>query len=131
MALHKMLHVQDPKKEIMDKFADVLANVDLFHNQVLVATYMRPNKTAGGIILTDKTTTEDKYQGKVGLVLKKGPAAFKDDERFKFYGVDVEVGDWVFYRAADGQQMALNGEHVRILEDTRVRGKVKQPDMVL
>ena len=67
-----MLHETNPKLTILDALGDI-SNVELFHNQVLLATYLRPTKTKSGLILTDSHVDEDKYQSKVGLLVKRGP----------------------------------------------------------
>jgi len=123
-----MLHEVEPEKEIIDRIGD-LSTVDIFNNQVLCAIYVRPTKTKSGIILTDNTRAEDKFQGKVGLVLKKGPRAFKDDGDW-FEGCDVQEGDWVFFRVSDGWPLTINGVDCRLLDDTIVRGKIDHPDRV-
>jgi len=72
MPYRRMNHSVDPKKVILDEMGDI-SKVELFNNQVLVAIYMRPEKTASGILLPGQTRDEDKYQGKAGLVIKLGP----------------------------------------------------------
>lgn len=129
-AVLKMDHKIDPKKEIMEKIGD-LSGIELMHNNILVATYVRPEKTASGIIMTDKFRKEDEYQGKVGLVIKKGPLAFKDDGPYKWHGQDVEPGEWVWYRISDGWQMTINGVHCRVFEEAHIRGKLASPDLIL
>lgn len=127
--LMRMKHDADPK-EAMREAAGDLSGVELLHNQVLVATYKRPEKTAGGIILTDNTRKEDEYQGKVGLVLKKGPMAFVDDGHVQFHGQNVEIGDWIAYRHSDGWPISVNGCHCRIIEDSHVKLTLDDPDRV-
>ena len=123
-----MLHEVEPSKELFDRVGD-LSNIEIFNNQVLCAIYIRPTKTKSGIIITDQTRAEDKFQGKVGLVLKKGTRAFRDDGEW-FEGVVVEPGDWVFFRVSDGWPININGVECRLLDDTIVRGKVDHPDRV-
>ena len=62
-----MDHDVDPKEKLLSELGD-LSQVEIFNNQVLVAVYIRPNKTKSGLYLSDKTTDEDRYQGKVGLL---------------------------------------------------------------
>lgn len=125
----RMLHTVDPKQALLDEVGD-LAGMEVFGAEILVAIYKRPEKTAGGIILADTTRAEDKWQGKVGLVLKKGPAAFKDDDRTKFYGVDVEVGDWVYFRPSDGWFATVGNTEIRQMQDVHIRGRIPRPDFV-
>lgn len=124
-----MDHEDDPKKKILEEIGDI-TNVDVFNTQVLVAVYIRPQKTKSGLYLTDKTTDEDRYQSKVGLVLKKGPSAFVDDRDQWFKNVSVDVGDWIIHRASDGWSVTINNVLCRMLEDTSVKGKVDHPDRV-
>lgn len=107
-----------------------LKKLSLFSGRVLVAIYISPSKTKGGIILTDKAKQEDVYQGQVGLVLKKGPLAFRDDEVTKFHGQDVQVGEWVAFRPGDGKRIQINGVDCRIIEDTAIDAIVDDPTIV-
>lgn len=129
-SLHTMGHGADPAKKIKEQAGD-LSQLELTGVSVLVGTYIRPSVTAGGIHLTDKFLDEDKYQGKVGLVLKVAAGAFIDGAVDKFNGFSVKEGDWVFYRVADGFSLSLNGQICRILEDVHVKGRIPGPDMVL
>lgn len=103
-----------------------------FFNQILVGIYMGPEKTAGGIIRPDSNRDEDKWQGKVGVVIKKGVMAFQSNERdgTEFYGQDVQIGDWVVYRISDGFPIDINGVHCRLIEDVHVKGRVSDPTMI-
>lgn len=125
----KMVHESDPKEEVRKAVGD-LSGITLMHNQILIGTYVRPEKTASGVYLPNQTRKEDIHQGKVGLVLMKGPLAFMDDERNKFHGQNVEVGDWVFYRVSDGWQLNINDHHCRMMEEVHIRGKLKSPDSI-
>ena len=124
-----MSHIEDPANEIRKRIGDI-SKIEVLHNQILVGVYIRPEKTKGGILLTSQTRDEDRYQGKAGLVLKKGPLAFVDDENNKFHGQNVDVGDWVFYRVSDGFPLVLNGTLCRLLEEVHVKGKIPSPDVV-
>lgn len=125
-----MAHDADPKDEILAKVGS-LDDLEVFHNQVIVALYVRPQKTKGGILLTDGTRGEDKYQGKVGLVLKIGPQAFVSDEKTDFHGQKIEVGDWVFFKASDGWPLSINAVDCRIIDNEfLVRGRIASPDVI-
>jgi co-chaperonin GroES (HSP10) len=124
-----MKHAVDPREVIMKNVGD-LSSVEIFNNQILVAIYIRPEKTSGGVLLPNQTRDEDKWQGKMGLVLKKGPSAFVDESQNWFNGVDVAVGDWVFFRPSDGWGLEVNGVLCRLLDDTVIRGRTPGPDMI-
>ena len=124
-----MDHALDPKKELISVLGDT-SNVEIFNNQILVAIYIRPEKTVGGIILTNTIRDEDKWQGKIGLVIKKGPSAFVDDSKNWFNGITLDVNDWVIFRPSDGWGLTINGIMCRLLDDTVIRGRVSHPDQV-
>lgn len=124
----------DPKKALLDSLGDV-SGFEMFHNLVMVATYIEPEMTPGGIIKPDRTLAESRFQGKVGLVIKCGPLAFQDDNVAKFGGKTLKPGDWVFYRPADGMELFSvdkkdGGTSCRIFEDTKIMGRVPNPAIV-
>jgi co-chaperonin GroES (HSP10) len=129
MPFMTMEHLEEPKKKILDEIKDV-SQVEIFNNQILVAIYIRPSKTKSGIYLSDKTTDEDRYQSKVGLVLKKGAQAFVDDTNTWFSDVEVNENDWILFKPSDGWSITVNNVLCRILDDTAVKGRVDQPDRV-
>jgi co-chaperonin GroES (HSP10) len=124
-----MEHATDPKQKLLDDIGDI-SSFEIFNNQILIAIYIRPNKTKSGIYLSDQSREEDKVQGKVGLVVKKGPAAFVDDTSEWFKDISVEVNDWVVIRPSDGWAITVNNVLCRIVDDTAVRGKIDVPDRV-
>ena len=124
-----MKHDVDPKKDLLTTLGDT-SGVDVFNNSVLVAIYVRPSRTKSGIYLTDSYTSEDRIQGKAGLVVKKGPRAFVDERGEWFADADINEGDWVIFRPSDGWAINVNGVACRLIDDTAIRGKVDQPDRV-
>jgi len=124
-----MAHEKDPADVIREEVGD-LSKVDLFHNQILVGVYKRPEKTKGGIIITQKSAGEEVFQGVVGLVLKVGPTAFQNDNHNDFKGQNVEPGQWIVYRTSDTHKVAINGTICRLLEDAHVKLRVPHPDVV-
>jgi len=125
----KMLHEADPRDELIKSVGD-LSKVKIFNNHILCAVYKRPEKTKSGLYLTDNTRKEDEYQGKVAVVLKKGPFAIQDDAQTSFNGQDVAEGDWVVFRVSDGWQVTVNGVLCRMLQDIQVRMTIDSPDVV-
>ena len=125
----EMEHDGDPKKTLLKQIGNI-NNVEIFNNQILCAVYVRPEKTKGGIVLPDQHRSEDKIQGKVGLVVAMGPSAFIDETNTWFKDVDVDLHDWIIFRPSDGWSVTVNGVLCRILDDTNVRGRVKHPDHV-
>ena len=116
-------------EKLLEDIGDI-SSVEIFNNQILVAVYVRPQKTKSGIYLSDQSREEDKIQGKVGLVVKKGPSAFVDEANEWFKDVSVEVNDWVVFRPSDGWSITVNNVLCRMIDDTAIRGKVDAPDRV-
>lgn len=128
--LHDMAHDEDPKELLLKKIGD-LSSLRLSGAQVLVATYIRPERKKSGIILTNSVREEDKFQGKCGLVLKLGPLAYKATEKLDFGGYSVAPGTWVWYRPMDGYALSVNGVHCRVLDDVEIKGDIDHPDVVI
>lgn len=128
--LHEMQHDEDPKELILKKIGNT-DGIRLSGAQVLVATYIRPERKKSGIILTQKLREEDQFQGKCGLVIKLGPLAYKENDKLDFGGYKVKVGDWVFYRPVDGYALSVNSQHCRVLDDVEIKGDLEHPDMIL
>lgn len=120
---------KNPKLEIIKQMGD-LSSVDIKFNMILLATYFRPEKTAGGIIRPDSNKDEDEWQGKVGLVMKLGKLAFQDDADTSFEGEKVDIGEWVVYRIADTWSLNINGYPCRMIKDSSIKMTVKDPNMV-
>lgn len=120
----------DPKQAIWDALGSAVKKINPMGSWLLVGTYIAPEKTAGGIILADRTKDEDLYQGVVGLVLKKGPTAFQDDDLHLFHGQSVDVNDWVLFRFSSAWEIHLNGVSVRFVPDTEIKGTVEHPSLI-
>jgi len=125
----------DPKKALLDSVGDITGFIPTL-NLVLVATYISPEKTRGGIIRPHRNITEDRLQGKVGLILAKGPIAFQDDGATKFGGLNPKLGEWVVYRPADAMEMFFRyqntgeGTPCRLIEDTLIKAIIEDPSLI-
>ena len=130
-------HDEDPKEKIFKEAGD-LSQIEIMNNQVLVGLYTRPDelKTTGGILITHKTTEEDRYQTKVGVILKMGPKAFDKDSEWFEGGPTFKVGDWISFRSMDGWTVTLfspgqkDGQLCRLMDDRAVKMRVSHPDRI-
>ena len=122
-----MEHEVDPAKKIIEDIGD-LETVELFNNKILVGVYIRPQKTKSGLYISDKTVDEDRYQSKVGLLLKTGPNAFEKTDEGWFQNENFKLHDWLVFRPSDGWSVTIHGVLCRVLNDTSVQMRVKQPD---
>jgi hypothetical protein len=122
----------DTKEAIIGKIGD-LSHYEMATGEVLLAIYQRPEMTAGGIVLVRSTLKEDLYQGKAHLVLKIGPGC-------DFFGLDVQLHDWVVLRPSDGWALDINTHpNVHDIKDfvpcrhtfaKHIRAKIPHPGMV-
>lgn len=121
IARSKMDDPDDQKDAIFERLGD-LDQYELLDDEVLTAVYAPSNVLTKGtrndgskfeIIGTDNQTSEFQWQGKIGCVVKVGPAAFKHTPWGQPYqGLTVQKGDWVLYRVSDSAELHLRGtEH--------------------
>ena len=102
--------------------------------RVLIAPFNPPKKSKGGILLNQKTLEEDAIQTNVGYVLRMGPFAYADKERYPT-GPWCEEKQWVIFARYAGSRFRLNdekraafGSEVRILNDDEILGTILDPD---
>ena len=102
--------------------------------RVLIAPFNPPKKSKGGILLNQKTLEEDAIQTNVGYVLRMGPLAYADKERYPS-GPWCEEKQWVIFARYAGSRFRLNdekraafGSEVRILNDDEILGTILDPD---
>lgn len=136
--LMEIAQSSDPREGLLSAVGD-LSKINVLSGRVLVAIYIAPEALKSGIndkgekfqlLRTQAAVKEDVWQGCVGLVLKKGAMAFKDDEINKFHGQDVKVGEWVTFRPGDAKRIQLNGVDCRIVEDTVLDMVIDDPEIV-
>jgi co-chaperonin GroES (HSP10) len=130
---------KDERAEYLERVGDI-SDIEILNTQVLVAVYIRPDKTDGGIYTAPMSQKEDRYQSKVGLVLKAGPTAFVDLEGRWFSGANIEVNDWILFRASDGWALELRRRDAktnapinvlcRLIDDISVRAKIANPGRI-
>jgi len=128
-------HKVDPRADLLNRIGDIPAGIVQF-SRILVAVYQPPivHKTAGGIMLTESMQEEDLqeyfWQGKVGLIVAMGPQAYEDDEATKFHGTKNKVGDWVWFRASNGEACEVNEVFCRVFTERDIYGTIPHPDFV-
>jgi hypothetical protein len=122
----------DPKKALIDAVGDIggaTPTTDL----VLVATYIGSDKKGTGktaLYLPNDYVKEDEYQGKVGLVLKRGPYAYGDWEDEAIRGENAQPGSWVVYHIKDAWPVQIHGVACRLVPYDKIRMVVDRPAMV-
>jgi hypothetical protein len=133
----QMEHDVDPRQEIFERVGGNADGLELYGRNILTGIYIRPEKTKGGIHLSDSSRDEDIYQGKVQLVLAVGPDAFAPRVE---HGQIVQEwdpalvpkpGDWVLIRVGDSFPFVLGDQQCRIIEDRNVKMKLLRPDIAI
>ncbi len=113
----------DPKKALIAAVGDI-SDVRICGANVFIGIYIRPEKTAGGIIRPHDNIKEDAYQGNVGLILKLGDE-FSDEDQ------ERSLHHWVMFGYNDGLRLRYNGVDCKVLPIDRVRAFDIDPTKVL
>ena len=87
-------------------------------------------KTKGGVLLTDDTIQESQITTNICKVLKIGPSAYKDKERFPD-GPWCKQDDWVLITRYAGSRIKIDGGELRIINDDEVLAVVDDPRDIL
>jgi co-chaperonin GroES (HSP10) len=98
--------------------------------RLLVLPYRGKSRTEGGIILTEQTKLEDQLQTVVGYVVKVGPAAYADKDRYPD-GPWCKEGQWVIFPRYGGTRFRIEGGECRIINDDEVIATIVNPDDIL
>lgn len=128
--LERLSKADDPKKALLKELGDTSAVGELMGARILVAIYVGPEKMKSGLYRPQSQLKEDIFQGVVGLVIKKGPVAFTNDDKNDFHGQTVNVGDWVTFRPGDGKRIQINGVDCRLIEDVLIDMKISDPELI-
>lgn len=131
----QVIHDRDPREAVWQDVGEHIKGIEPLCAGVLLIMYERgmggEARTKSGIFLPDQTTSEDKYQGKAGLVVKLGPIAFTDDASHQWGDMIPQVGDWVIVNVGDSFPFDLpNKRRARIVDDVSVKAIIQQPDAV-
>jgi hypothetical protein len=120
------------RDEIWNSLGTSLHSLDIMFNRILVAIYVRPERSSGGVYFAQQTKEEDLWQGKVGLVLKMGDDAFKDDPAGGYYfgGQRAVVGEWVVFKIGDTWDLLVNDVPCRLIEDAHIKIKAADPRII-
>ncbi len=94
--------------------------------KLLIAIPSKEEKTEGGILLTEDTRRREEAASITGMILKIGPDAYADTERFPG-GPWCKEGDWIVMRSYTGTRIEVHGQEFRIINDDSVEAIVEDP----
>ena len=95
--------------------------------RILILPYQGKAKTAGGIFLPSEVQEKNNISTQVGYVLKVGPLAYKDTEKFPS-GAWCQEKQWVMFARYAGSRFQIDGGEVRILNDDEVLATILDPE---
>jgi len=98
--------------------------------RLLVLPFTPKEKTSGGIIIAQESLDRLRIATNCGYVLKIGPLAYFDKEKYPT-GPWCKKGDWVIFARYAGSRLPIEGGEVRILNDDEVLGTIPDPESVL
>ena len=98
--------------------------------RLLVLPFTPKDKTAGGIIIAQESLDKARIATNCGYVLKIGPLAYLDKEKYPT-GPWCKEKDWVIFARYAGSRLPIEGGEVRLLNDDEVLGTIKNPEDVL
>jgi len=98
--------------------------------RLLVLPFTPKDKTKGGLIISQESLDRLRIATNCGYVLKIGPQAYHDKERYPT-GPWCKKGDWVIFARYAGSRLPIEGGEVRILNDDEVLGTIPDPESVL
>ena len=98
--------------------------------RIVVLPYRGVGKTKGGVLLTDKAVEDQQIASVCALVLKVGPDAYSDPEKFPT-GPWCKEGDWIIMARYAGSRIKIEEGELRILNDDEVLGTVSSPEDIL
>jgi co-chaperonin GroES (HSP10) len=88
------------------------------------------SKTKSGIILTDETVAESQITTNICKVLKVGPDAYKDKDKFPT-GPWCKTDDWVLITRYAGSRIRIDGGELRIINDDEILAVIDDPRDIL
>lgn len=98
--------------------------------RMLILPYRGKGVTDGGIVLPGKILDDGQLQTVVGYVLKVGPLAYEDKDKFP-EGPWCKQGDWVIFARYAGSRFRIDGGEVRILNDDEILATISDPEDII
>ena len=94
--------------------------------RLLIALPEVKEKTEGGIFIPIERRDAEATASIVGFVLKAGPDAYGNKDRFPT-GPWCNEGDWIVMRAYSGTRLSIHGKEFRIINDDSVEAVIDDP----
>ena len=100
--------------------------------RILVMPYMGKATTDAGLYIPDTVREREQLATVVAYVLKIGPLAYKDPNKFgPGENTWCKEGQWVCIGRYAGSRFKIDGGEVRILNDDEILAKIQEPEDIL
>jgi chaperonin GroES len=83
-------------------------------------------KTDTGVYMPDSLKSAEQTASVIGFVVKAGPDAYRDKEKFP-NGAYCEEGDFVIFRSYSGTRFKIDKQEFRLINDDTVEAVVDDP----
>ena len=99
--------------------------------RILLLPFQGKKKTSGGIYLPDEVQEREAVGTVCGYVLRVGPLAYQDYNKFSNTGAWCKEGDWVIFGRYAGSRFRIDGGEVRLLKDDEILATIDSPEDIL
>lgn len=94
--------------------------------RLLIAIPEVNEKTEGGVFMPDQLKKSEETASIIGFVIKAGPEAYGDENKFP-NGPWCKEGDFVIFRSYSGTRFKVLGKEFRLINDDTVEAVVEDP----
>ena len=94
--------------------------------RLLVIPYYPKEKPKGGVYIPDATRDRESFATVVAYVVKMGPDAYKDDDKFPT-GAYCSEKEWVLMGRYAGNRFKVEGLELRLINDDNIIAKILDP----
>lgn len=94
--------------------------------RLLIAIPEISEKTEGGVYMPDQLKKAEETASLIGFVVKAGPEAYSDENKFPS-GPWCKEGDFVIFRSYSGTRFKVLGKEFRLINDDTVEAVVEDP----
>ena len=90
--------------------------------------YKGRGKTEGGVFMPEDVVEREALATVVSYVIRVGPLAYKDKDKFGESEPWCKEGDWVCIGRYAGARFKIDGGAIRIINDDEVIATIQHPD---
>lgn len=94
--------------------------------KILIGVPEVSEKTEGGVFMPDGLKQAEETASIIGFVMKLGPDAYNDTNKFP-NGPWCKEGDFVIFRSYSGTRFKIHGKEFRLINDDTVEAVVEDP----